>query len=74
MRSPILKGLGYHPLINTELPIQFSDYLPYFYQHFHQYPKDLQKELIVTALSSRTFVSTEISSPTQERHSIDQKF
>lgn len=74
MRSPILKGLGYHPLINTELPIQFSDYLPYFYQHFQQYPKDLQKELIVTALSSRTFVSAEISSPTLEHHSIDQKF
>lgn len=74
MRSPILKGLGYHPLINTELPIQFSEYLPYFYQNFQHYPKDLQEELIITALSSRTFVTTVNSYPAQQLYSIEQKF
>lgn len=73
MRSPILKGLGYHPLIHTELPTQFLEYLPIFYQQFKQYPDDLQKQLITTALYCQIFQPSMSSSSEETQMSI-QKF
>lgn len=34
LRSPLLKGHGYHPLINSEVPNRIAENFPIFLQHF----------------------------------------
>ena len=46
MRSPHLKGLGYHPLINTETPNRFANQLEIFINLFNHCSLDEQYEMI----------------------------
>lgn len=46
LRSPILKGLGYHPVIHTELPKKFAEHIPQFLAFFNQLPEPSQLKLI----------------------------
>ena len=46
MRSPVLKSMGYHPLINSELPIKFAKNLALFIQHFKNFSAQTQEHII----------------------------
>lgn len=50
LRSPILKGLGYNPLIHTELPKKFSEQFPKIIQTLQELPHDIQLQVIQEAL------------------------
>lgn len=46
MRSPYLKGLGYHPLINTDTPIRFANHLQIFMNLYSHTTTDQQYQII----------------------------
>jgi hypothetical protein len=46
MRSPVLKSMGYHPLINSELPIKFARNLDLFMNHFKNFSTQTQEHII----------------------------
>lgn len=46
MRSPALKAMGYHPLINSELPIKFAKNLDIFMKHFKNFSQQTQEHII----------------------------
>lgn len=46
MRSPVLKSMGYHPLINSELPIKFAKNLDLFMKHFKNFSTQTQEHII----------------------------
>jgi hypothetical protein len=46
MRSPTLKSLGYHPLINSEIPIRFAKNLEVFMNHFKNFSLQTQEHII----------------------------
>ncbi|HBB53262.1 MAG TPA: hypothetical protein DCZ80_05125 [Legionellales bacterium] len=50
LRSPILKGLGYNPLIHTELPKKFSEQFPKIIQTLQELPHNIQLQVIQEAL------------------------
>jgi len=46
LRSPVLKGLGYHPLIHTELPIKFLENMSLFTAYYANLSDVEQDELL----------------------------
>jgi hypothetical protein len=50
LRSPILKGLGYNPLIHTELPKKFSEQFPQIIQTLQELPHHMQLQVIQETL------------------------
>lgn len=53
LRSPMLKGLGYHSLIHTELPKKFSEQLPQILKTIQELPESSQLQLIQDCLQLR---------------------
>lgn len=60
MRSPLLKGLGYHPVINTETPAKFINNLKLFLKYFEKLDEQEKHDCINRKQSSREFLNMKI--------------
>lgn len=54
LRSPLLKGLGYHPLINTEAPLKLKQNFEVFIQLLKKEPYERQLEIVQHVLPVET--------------------
>ncbi len=50
LRSPVLKGLGYHPLIHTEYPIKFLENYPLFISYFKDWSEQEKDDFLDAVL------------------------